>query len=87
MMTCQGKLSLIKSLDDLNPSVINTELQSPMIEWNNGGEFICVAGYVGTRSSGGGDYRNYLHFYNDRGMLRYRILVPYTRVSHCRFSG
>ena len=80
VLTCQGKLSLMKSFDDLNQCTIFTELQNPIIEWNNGGEFICVAGYSSPHSSSSVSYHNWLHFYNDRGFIRYRIPVPYVMV-------
>ena len=89
VLTCQGQLSLMKSFDDLNPYIIQTELQSPIVEWNNEGEFICVAGHLTHRlvasdssssSSTSNLFANCLHFFNNRGILRYRISVPYTQV-------
>ena len=86
VLTCQGQLSLMKSFDDLNPYTIQTELVNPIIEWNNEGEFICVAGHLAhqlaaTRSSTSGSlFANYLHFFNNKGILRYRIPIPYTQV-------
>ena len=79
VLTGQGRLSLMKSFDDFNPLVIQTELLSPIVEWNNEGEFICVAGHLPHRLASS-QYSNCLHFFNNKGVLRYRIPIPYTQV-------
>lgn len=65
-------------------------LLSPMMEWNNDGELLCLAGHYcsssGASSSGAASgappphYVNVLQFYNSRGVLRFRTSVPYTQV-------
>ena len=59
-----------------------------MMEWNNDGELLCLAGHftmTGTTTAAAVHYANVLHFYNSRGVLRFRIAVPYTQVIIIRF--
>ena len=88
VLTGAGRLSFIKSFDDVQTSVTCPPvdgqqhsyrlLTSPVMEWNNDGELLCLAGhYVNTTKAG---YTNVLQFYNSRGVLRFRIQVPYTHV-------
>ena len=59
-------------------------LSSPMMEWNNDGELLCLGGHHHIQSSSAAalhHYANILQFYNSRGVLRFRIAVPYTQVS------
>jgi hypothetical protein len=59
-------------------------LSSPMMEWNNDGELLCLGGHHHVQSSSAAalhHYANILQFYNSRGVLRFRIAVPYTQVS------
>ncbi len=52
-----------------------------MMEWNNEGELLCLAGHYPTiASTNAVHYANVLQFYNSRGVLRFRIAVPYTQV-------
>jgi len=46
------------------------------MEWNNEGELLCLAGHW-VQPAG---YLNVLQFFNSRGILRFRINVPYTQV-------
>jgi hypothetical protein len=55
-----------------------------MMEWNNDGELLCLGGHHHVQSSSTAalhHYANILQFYNSRGVLRFRIAVPYTQVS------
>ena len=89
VLTGSGRLSFIRSFDlqDVQTSVTcppvdgqqhsDRLLSSPFMEWNNDGELLCLAGhYVNAKG-----YTNVLQFYNSRGILRFRIDVPYTHVS------
>lgn len=54
-----------------------------MMEWNNEGELLCLAGHyptIASTSTTAVHYANVLQFYNSRGILRFRIAVPYTQV-------
>lgn len=105
VLTFGGRLSLIKGFDDVHPccaidddlpadSTSNCNqnkgpLSSPMMEWNNDGELLCLAGhyYSSTQSpTSPVHYANILQFYNSRGILRFRIVVPYTQVRVELFS-
>ena len=85
-MACQGRLCLVKSLDDVSAPVIRTELHAALVEWNNAGQYLCVAGHVPSTSAGADLFDNWLLFYNERGQLRYRAAVPYNRVRRSRFE-
>ena len=79
VLTFAGRLSLIKGFDDVHPCCCPLEdaaLSSPLMEWNNEGELLCLAGHSPVSNS----YANVLRFYNSRGVLRFRIAVPYTLV-------
>lgn len=55
-----------------------------MMEWNNDGELLCLAGHYASSAAAVPatvHYANVLQFYNSRGALRFRIAVPYTQVS------
>ena len=79
VLTCQGRLSLVKGFDDLTHPIICTDLVNAIMEWNNDGEFICVAGHLTPRLPTL-QFDNLVHFYNANGMLRYKIAIPYTQV-------
>lgn len=98
VLTVGGRLSLIKGFDDIHPcSAVDDDdeaenvpcwnkgpLSSPMMEWNNEGELLCLGGHHHVQSSSAAaglhHYANILQFYNSRGVLRFRIAVPYTQV-------
>lgn len=90
VLTFGGRLSLIKGFDDVHPCCTVDEepsshkgpLSSPMMEWNNDGELLCLAGHNSSTTSPTSPvhYANVLQFYNSRGLLRFRIAVPYTQV-------
>lgn len=100
VLTAGGRLSLIKGFDDIHPcsAVDDVErdhpgsepcwnkgpLSSPMMEWNNDGELLCLGGHHHVQNSattaGLHHYVNILQFFNSRGVLRFRIAVPYTQV-------
>nr|CAH0102012.1 unnamed protein product [Daphnia galeata] len=64
-------------------------LSSPMMEWNNDGELLCLGGHHHIQSSSAAalhHYANILQFYNSRGVLRFRIAVPYTQAPITSFT-
>ena len=80
VLTSSGRLSLIKSFDDvqLHPVAVEDEtLAGPMMEWNNDGELLCLAGHIQQHPHP--HYTNVLQFFNSRGVLRFRIAVPFTQ--------
>ncbi|XP_054718355.1 tubby-related protein 4-like [Uloborus diversus] len=72
-----GTIHLMKSYDDLTPTVIETNLKGIKMEWANSGELLAVAGM--SVDSTGGNFVNMLHFYNDSGVLRFLIPIPCTQ--------
>lgn len=95
VLTFGGQLSLIKGFDDVHPCYATTDgdagderrsgpLLSPVMEWNNDGELLCLAGHYCSSGSATSHHVNVLHFYSSRGVLRYRIDVPYTQVIFLR---
>lgn len=57
------------------------------MEWANSGELLAVAGMsmestTGNASNGnsGANFINMLQFYNENGVLRFVIPIPYTQV-------
>lgn len=104
VLTVGGRLSLIKGFDDIHPcSAVDDDdeaenvpcwnkgpLSSPMMEWNNEGELLCLGGHHHVQSSSAAaglhHYANILQFYNSRGVLRFRIAVPYTQAPITSFT-
>ncbi|XP_042896418.1 tubby-related protein 4 isoform X2 [Parasteatoda tepidariorum] len=72
-----GTINLMRSYDDLLPTVIETNLKGVKMEWANSGELLAVAGM--SVDSAGGNFINMLHFYNDNGVLRFLIPIPCTQ--------
>ncbi|XP_055944594.1 tubby-related protein 4-like isoform X1 [Argiope bruennichi] len=72
-----GTINLMKSYDDLFPTIIETNLKGIKMEWANSGELLAVAGI--SNDSTGGNYINMLHFYNVNGVLRFLIPIPCTQ--------
>ncbi|GFY63405.1 tubby-related protein 4 [Trichonephila inaurata madagascariensis] len=72
-----GTINLMKSYDDLFPTVIETNLKGLKMEWANSGELLAVAGM--SVDSTGCNFVNMLQFYNDSGVLRFQIPIPCTQ--------
>lgn len=79
-----GYIYLLKTFDDVSPIQVNTGLQGPIsMEWSNSRELLAVAGATsdGNSIATPVEYTNFLKFYNDKGVLIYSTILPYTQVS------
>ena len=59
--------------------MLHTGFQSYYVDWTNSGELLAVAGKsreIAVKSNHTIRYVNDLHFYNDSGLLVYRIPIP-----------
>ncbi|XP_044262852.1 tubby-related protein 4 [Tribolium madens] len=77
-----GFIFLLKTFDDVSPTQIDTGMQGPLcMEWSNSRELLAVAGVACDNKSGGVqvEYTNLLKFYNEKGVLLYSAIVPFTQ--------
>ncbi|KAI4457889.1 tubby-related [Holotrichia oblita] len=77
-----GYIYLLKTFDDVSPIQINTGLQGPVcMEWSNSRELLAIAGATmdGSAITPPSEYNNVLKFYNDKGILIYSTVLPYTQ--------
>ena len=64
--------------------MLHTGFQSYFVDWTNSGELLAVAGKlreIAVKSNHTIRYENVLHFYNDAGLLIYRVRIPCETVS------
>lgn len=64
--------------------MLHTGFQSYFVDWTNSGDLLAVAGKlkeVAIKSNHTIRYVNVLHFYNDAGLLIYKIDIPCDTVS------
>ncbi len=80
MLACLFKtncnIHLLNTYDDLDPVVIDTKLDGVKFEWSNCGKFLSVGGFEYLNRSSDNKLNNFVHFYNLKGVLIYRIKVP-----------
>ena len=82
-----GLIYLLRSHDDVTPIVISTGIRGAMIEWNNSGELLAVAGYLPLDDDDDTNptppqIHNVIKFYTRAGTLRYTHLFPPLQVSN-----
>lgn len=80
MSFVDGSICLLRSYDDLFPTVINTDLLDVKMEWSNETSLLAVAGYKMIKSNTtttGYTYVNMIHFYNISGVLLKSISLDY----------
>ena len=73
-----GEIFLMRVFDDLIPQVVQTGLVNGIhMDWTNSGQLLAVAGCQATVT---GNIANLLQFYDETGLLMYRVSIPSLQV-------
>lgn len=75
LLKTSGNIYLLKTYDDLDPVIIDTQLESVKLEWSNCGKYLAVGGCE-PQTNNTNKPNNFVHFYNQNGILIYKIKVP-----------
>lgn len=74
-----GTVCLLRSYDDLFPTVISTDLLDIKLEWSNENSLLAVAGYRMIKGECNNSYVhiNLINFYNINGVLIKTVMLDY----------